>query len=88
MLVAPSDPESIKYDFPATGFAPLPLLPLPFKSIVVASEDDPWVLIERAALFAQNWGSEFINIGKAGHINVASGHSQWEEGLSILQTIG
>lgn len=88
MLVAPSDPESANYDFPATGFTPLPLQRLSFKSIVIASEDDPWVSIERAALFAKKWGSEFISIGKAGHINVGSGHSQWEEGLAILHTLG
>ena len=28
-----------------------------------------------------------INLGAAGHINVTSGHTKWEEGLSILQTL-
>jgi predicted alpha/beta hydrolase family esterase len=52
---------------------------------VVASEDDPWVSIERAKFFASSWGSSFINIGKAGHINVPSGYGPWEEGLTILE---
>jgi uncharacterized protein len=85
LLVAPSDIEQPVYTFPATGFAPIPLLKLPFPSIVVASEDDPWVSIERAKFFASSWGSSFINIGEAGHINVPSGYGPWEEGLTILE---
>ena len=73
LLVAPSDLEAPAYDFPAKGFAPIPGKPLPFPSIVVASENDPWVSLDRARFFAGNWGSEFINIGPAGHINTASG---------------
>ena len=46
------------------------------------------VSLERAKYFATNWGSEFINIGKAGHINVASGHTEWNQGLDILKQLG
>ena len=49
---------------------------------------DPWVSLERAKYFATNWGSEFINIGKAGHVNVASGHREWNQGLDILKQLG
>jgi uncharacterized protein len=89
LMVAPSDLEAPQYKtFPATGFDPMPLQKIPFKTIVVASEDDPWVSLERARFFANNWGSEFINIGNAGHINAASGYGEWEEGLSILKKLG
>ena len=88
MLVAPSDIESPVYDFPASGFTPIPLLRLPFKTIVVASNDDPWVSIARATYFSNCWGGELINIGNAGHINTASGYGAWPEGLSILKTLG
>ncbi len=87
MLVAPSDIESPVYDFPATGFAPVPLSRIPFKTIVVASDDDPWVSTARAKYFAGCWGSEFISIGNAGHINAGSGYGTWPEGLSILKTL-
>jgi predicted alpha/beta hydrolase family esterase len=87
LLVAPSDFEAIEYTFPATGFAPIPHEKLDFKTIVVASTDDPWVSLERAKFFAGNWGSEFINIGNAGHINVASGFTNWVEGLEILRRL-
>ena len=84
-LVAPSDIEDSRYDFPVKDFAPMPLEPLPFKSVVVASTNDPWVSIERAARFASAWGSELINLGDAGHINTASGYGEWEEGLVLLK---
>ncbi len=88
LLVAPSDLEAPQYTFPATGFAPIPVEKIHFKTIVVASADDPWVSLERAEYFASYWGSEFINIGNAGHINTASGHKEWKEGLAILKTLG
>lgn len=88
LLVAPSDLEAPQYTFPATGFDPIPLDTIHFKTIVVASADDVWVSLERAQFFAENWGSEFINIGNAGHINAASGHTNWDEGMVILKTIG
>ena len=87
MLVAPSDLEAPQYTFPATGFAPIPLDQINFPTIIVASADDVWVSLERARFFAECWGSKFINIGNAGHINAASGHTSWEEGLQILKTI-
>lgn len=85
LLVAPSDLESAHYTFPAKGFAPIPSAKINFKTIVVASEDDPWVSLERAKFFATNWGSELITIGKAGHINAAAGYGDWEQGLEILK---
>ena len=88
LLVAPSDPEAQDYTFPATGFAPVPLHRINFKTVVVASENDIWVSPERAEFFANNWGSEFINIGNAGHINVSSGFTNWDKGLEILKKLG
>jgi uncharacterized protein len=87
LLVAPSDLEAPQYQdaFPAKGFVPIPKDKFRFKTIVVASEDDIWVSFERAKYFAEQWGSEFISLGNAGHINAASGYGVWEEGLEILK---
>ena len=84
LLVGPSDFEAPQYTFQATGFAPIPLEKINFKTIVVASTNDPWVSMERAAFFAKNWGSELINIGEAGHINTAAGFGKWDEGMALL----
>lgn len=88
LLVAPSDVEAPKYNFDTPGFQKVPLERINFKTITVASTNDEWVSIERAEFFAKNWGSEFINIGSAGHINAASGYGDWMAGLEILKTLG
>lgn len=84
LLVAPSDVDVPGYNFPTTGFSPIPSDKILFKTIVVASTNDEWVSLERAQYFAHNWGSEFINIGEAGHINTAAGFGKWDEGLTLL----
>jgi len=85
LLVAPSDLEAPQYTFPTVGFAPIPLDKIPFKTAVIASTNDKWVSFDRAKYFADHWGSEFISIGNAGHINVDSGHTNWKEGLEYLK---
>ena len=87
LLVAPGDPEAPSFPGDATGFAPIPLLRLPFPSIVVASSNDPYVTLSRAQTFATAWGSEFVMIGEAGHINSASSLGDWSEGLALLNTL-
>jgi len=87
LLVALSDTEAESYPPGTVGFNPMHLNKLPFPSIAVTSNNDFYVTPERAAYFAQCWGSELINIGNAGHINVASGHGEWNEGLELLQRL-
>ena len=86
-LVAPSDVEAPTYPSGSTGFDPMPLSKLPFRSVVVASADDPYVTPERAEFFARSWGSRFIKIANAGHINTASGHGPWPEGEAWLEQL-
>lgn len=86
-LVAPSDVEAESYNFDTKGFAPIPLAKLPFKSLVVASENDEYVSLQRAEQFADAWGSEFINVGNCGHINANAGFGEWNEGLEILKKL-
>jgi predicted alpha/beta hydrolase family esterase len=87
LLVAPADPEAKTFPSGATGFAPMPLIKLSFPSIVVASSNDYFATLESSKHFADAWGSEFINIGEAGHINVASGYGEWDKGLEILKQL-
>jgi len=57
---------------------------LPFQSIYLASQDDPYCSLVRAREFAQHWGSEFVNIGPRGHINADSGLGDWEAGHKLV----
>lgn len=88
LLVAPSDIEQPVYSFPSTGFTPIPLDRIGFKTVVVASSNDEWVSMERARFFAEQWGSELVNIGDAGHINAVSGYGVWPAGLELLKKLG
>jgi serine hydrolase len=87
LLVAPADADAKSFPESATGFSPVPMIKFPFRSIVVTSSNDPYVTVERAQQFADAWGSDFVNIGEAGHINVSSGFGQWEQGLGLLRQL-
>jgi hypothetical protein len=54
---------------------------LPFPSRLIGSSNDPHCSIARAQAFAAAWGSDLSIIANAGHINTASGHGPWPEGL-------
>jgi len=87
LLVAPSDPTGPRYPVGPEGFGPVPDVPLPFPSIVVASTDDEYVTLERAQTYAAAWGSRFVNVGAAGHINSASGLGAWPAGYALLEAL-
>ena len=84
LLVAPADPERRG---PLADFAPVPYQPLPYRSVVVASTNDPYCPIRTAGAYARSWGSEVVRLQNAGHINVESGHGEWPLGLSLLQSL-
>ncbi len=84
LLVAPADPERRAV---LSDFAPVPYAALPYRSIVVASGNDPYCSIRLANAYARAWGSEFVRLQKAGHINVESGHGEWPLGLALLQSL-
>jgi predicted alpha/beta hydrolase family esterase len=88
LLVAPADVDMLALVLDAVAsFAPVPLETLPFPSIVVASSDDPYVTVERAQTFARGWGSRFVLIEAAGHLNTDSGHGDWPEGRRLLDEL-
>jgi len=81
-LVAPVDldsehaPESIDRDFAHSLERPLP-----FPSVLVASQDDHYCSFDQAMKLAGHWGAEFTDAGNVGHLNMESGHGPWPEGL-------
>lgn len=87
LLVAVPDPSGQLFPSAATGFAPLSLRRLNCHSIVVASNNDPYASLEFAQQCAEQWGSRFVNIGNAGHINADSGLGDWQAGLNLLDQL-
>ncbi|MDR3409062.1 MAG: alpha/beta fold hydrolase [Methylovirgula sp.] len=65
-------------------FAGLALKTLPFPSVLVASRDDPYSTFAESEDLARAWQAEIADAGNAGHINAASGHGPWPEGLMRL----
>ncbi len=84
LLVAPVDLERDDLPGEITSFRPLPLDPLPFPSILISSQNDPWCAPERAKEYGDAWGSTVMSAGEAGHINEESGFGPWPEGLYVL----
>lgn len=84
-LVAPSDVEAPSFPGSPACWAPVPMQPLPFPSLVVGSANDPFARPERTRAFADAWGSRLVEIGEAGHLNAESGHGDWPEGLRLLE---
>jgi uncharacterized protein len=84
-LVAVPDPQAPIFPAAANSFRAVPKCPLPFRSIIVASTDDPYSGVEYVERCAREWGSMLVNIGKHGHINASSNLGEWSEGKSLLR---
>ena len=85
LLVAPADPERRAQ---LADFAPVPHQRLPYRSILVASSNDPYCPVRLAGAYARAWGSEFVRLENGGHINVAAGFGEWPLGLQLLAQLG
>ena len=87
LLVAPPDPDAPSFPDIAVGFRPLPVRPLPFASVLVASRSDPYCRFEFSQRMAAAWGSELVDLGSCGHINAQSGLGAWPEGRARLDRL-
>lgn len=84
-LVAPTDVADPDPSFdPVRPFAPVPLTPLPFPALVVASRNDPRVRFARAQEFAAAWGADVADVGELGHIGSDARLGLWPAGLLLL----
>jgi predicted alpha/beta hydrolase family esterase len=63
------------------AFAKLPLEPLPFPAVLIASRDDPYSSFAESEALAAAWGADFVDAGPSGHLNDDSGHGPWPDGL-------
>jgi uncharacterized protein len=91
-LVAPADvefagfwPDTGGERWPPTkgdgGYGHMPKSRLPFPAELVVGSNDLYCSFARAEVFASQWGAKLTDAGETGHINVASGHGPWPEGL-------
>ena len=89
ILVAPANPKR----FGANGFAADSIgdyqayfygLKVLVPTTMLISEDDPWFAFDEVNALAAAWKIKPINLGKVGHINVASGFGPFPEIFNYL----
>ena len=81
LVAAPSEERLAGVAEADPAFRPYPRGKLPFSTVLVASRDDPYSNYADAEALARDWGAKLIDAGPSGHINAASGHGPWPEGL-------
>ncbi len=87
LLVAPPDVDFFPLDERLTAFSPTPSAQLPFPSILVGSQNDPYLGYRSARRLAKTWGSQFADAGPAGHINADSDIDAWPFGQFLLDRL-
>lgn len=102
-LVAPADIEFARF-WPDTGgerwppkngnggLTKMPAQKLPFPAHLIVANNDLYCSFSRAEKLAEAWGAKITDAGEIGHINVASGHGPWPDGVltfgAFLKTLG
>ncbi len=87
LLVAPGDVERPDLHEQLPGWSPIVRHKLPFASILVGSQNDPYCSATRAQGLARDWGSEWVDLGEAGHINAETRLGEWPAGQSLLSRL-
>ncbi|HEY2020455.1 alpha/beta hydrolase [Paraburkholderia sp.] len=81
LFVAPASPR--KFEFAGRFDATRVGVP----SILIGSETDPWMPLAEARDLARRFGSAFVNLGDAGHINTAAGFGPWPRAKYFIDTL-
>lgn len=84
LLVAPADTRG---NDRIGHFGAIPERPFDIPATVVASRNDPWMSHARAGDLATAWGAGMVDLGMAGHINVASGFGPWPGGKALRNAL-
>ncbi|QCB92240.1 RBBP9/YdeN family alpha/beta hydrolase [Cellulomonas shaoxiangyii] len=84
LLVAPPDAHGPAFPAAAHGFDAPRRRRLPFRTVVVTSDDDPYGTPQHAAQLARDLGAELVDVGPLGHINAESDLGTWPQGRALL----
>jgi uncharacterized protein len=84
VLVAPVDPGSAAFPAAAHEFREVPRFRLPFPTLVVGSQDDPYASATWSRDLATDLGARFVDAGLLGHINADSGLGEWRWGRDLV----
>ncbi|ACD14867.1 RBBP9/YdeN family alpha/beta hydrolase [Paraburkholderia phytofirmans] len=81
LFVAPASPQKFAFA------GPFDARRLGVPSILIGSETDPWMPLAGSRDLAQRFGSAFVNLGDAGHINTAAGFGPWPRAKYFVDTL-
>lgn len=84
LLIAPPDLEAPSAPIEVADFRPVPVNPLLFRSLLVASTNDPRCELAVAQRMAASWGSDFLVAGACGHLNTDAGFGPWPLGEELV----
>lgn len=94
LLATPADIETpLPEGYPtmevltANQWLPMPREPLPFRSIMAVSPNDPLASLDRSVTLAQDWQSKVVLLGEVGHLNPAAGFGPWPQGKALLEAL-
>jgi predicted alpha/beta hydrolase family esterase len=74
-------------EFQGHGWLPVPRTPLPFRSIVAASRNDPLGSYEGVCDLARAWNARVFDLGHSGHLNPASGFGPWPAAIELVREL-
>jgi predicted alpha/beta hydrolase family esterase len=69
------------------GWLPMPRRPLPFRSILGASANDPLADFDRMVQLADDWGSQLAPLGEVGHLNPVAGFGPWPGARHFIEIL-
>lgn len=84
LLVAPAEPRDHRRIY---RFHPIRERPLGVPATLVISQNDPLMRHARAEALGLAWGAEVVDLGLAGHINLAAGYGPWPRGLQLRDAL-
>lgn len=85
LLVAPCDLKTAENQHPdVIRFGAMPCQRLPFPTLMIGSQNDPYMSVDVLQRTAACWGSRLVNLGAVGHINPQSGFGRWPQGYKLL----
>jgi predicted alpha/beta hydrolase family esterase len=88
MLVAPCDLDIVAQMHPSSvEFGKQPDWNIRFPSLLIGSEDDHYMPLERLHETSALWNAELASLGSAGHINIVSGFGRWPEGYRYFERL-
>ncbi|MFC7533120.1 RBBP9/YdeN family alpha/beta hydrolase [Actinoplanes sp. GCM10030250] len=70
-----------------SGRLETPWAPLPFRTVVVGSRNDPHSTFEAAEANARDWGAEIVDAGPVGHLDSKTGFGPWPQGERLVAAL-